>query len=45
LQYRDVWLAWPHILVSGRGDTSTPLYAELSASALKRRVGLVVPNF
>ena len=39
------WLAYPHILVSGRGDTRTPLDAELSSRGLSRRVGLVVPNF
>jgi DNA-binding transcriptional LysR family regulator len=41
----DAWLAYPHILVSGRGDTRTPLDAELSRRGLSRRVGLVVPNF
>jgi DNA-binding transcriptional LysR family regulator len=41
----DAWLVWPHILVSGRGDTSTLLDAEPSRLGLKRRVGLVVPNF
>jgi len=41
----DAWLAYPHMLVSGRGDTRTPLDAELSRRGLSRRVGLVVPNF
>lgn len=41
----DSWLAWPHILVSGRGDTSTPLDVELLHRGLSRRVGVVVPNF
>lgn len=41
----EAWLAYPHILVSGRGDTRTPLDAELSSRGLSRRVGLVVPNF
>jgi DNA-binding transcriptional LysR family regulator len=38
------WLAYPHILVSGRNDTRTPVDAELEARGLSRRVGLVVPN-
>ena len=41
----DSWLAYPHILVSGRGDTRTPLDAELAHIGRKRRVGLVVPSF
>jgi DNA-binding transcriptional LysR family regulator len=41
----DTWLGYPHILVSGRGDTRTPLDAELTRRGLARRVGLVVPNF
>ncbi|MCO5064357.1 MAG: LysR family transcriptional regulator [Rhizobiaceae bacterium] len=41
----DRWLAFPHILVSGRGDIRTPLDAELARRGLARRVGLVVPNF
>lgn len=40
-----MWLRYPHILVSGRGDTRTPLDAELASRGLTRRVGLVVPNF
>lgn len=39
------WLAYPHILVSGRGETKTPLDAELARKNLARRVGLVVPIF
>ena len=39
------WLAYPHILVSGRGDAHTPIDAELAARGLTRRVGFVVPNF
>jgi DNA-binding transcriptional LysR family regulator len=42
---QDAWLRYPHILVSGRGDKKTPLDAELSKAGLRRRVGLVVPNF
>ncbi|KKB10467.1 LysR family transcriptional regulator [Devosia geojensis] len=41
----ETWLAYPHILVSGRGDTRTPFDAELARRGLSRRVGLVVPNF
>ncbi|CAH1666341.1 DNA-binding transcriptional regulator, LysR family [Hyphomicrobiales bacterium] len=41
----EAWLAYPHILVSGRGDTRTPIDAELARRGLSRRVGLVVPNF
>lgn len=39
------WLAYPHIVVSGRGDTRTPVDAELTGRGLSRRVGLVVPTF
>lgn len=39
------WLAYPHILVSGRGDTRTPIDIELASRGLSRRVGFVVPNF
>jgi DNA-binding transcriptional LysR family regulator len=39
------WLAFPHILVSGRGDTRTPVDADLASRGLSRRIGLVVPNF
>ncbi|MFD1912281.1 LysR family transcriptional regulator [Halodurantibacterium flavum] len=41
----DSWLAWPHILVSGRGEARSQLDAELSRLGRTRRVGLVVPNF
>lgn len=41
----DTWLRYPHILVSGRGNTRTPLDAELAGRGLVRRVGLVVPSF
>jgi DNA-binding transcriptional LysR family regulator len=41
----ETWLAYPHILVSGRGDTRTPFDAELAKRGLSRRVGLVVPDF
>lgn len=39
------WLAWPHILVSGRGEARSPLDAELARLGRTRRVGLVVPSF
>ncbi|WP_277024561.1 LysR substrate-binding domain-containing protein [Paracoccus hibiscisoli] len=41
----DRWLAWPHILVSGRGEAHSPLDAELARLGRSRRVGLVVPSF
>ena len=40
----EAWLAYPHIIVSGRRDTRTPLDSELVARGLSRRVGLVVPT-
>jgi len=39
------WLAHPHVLVSGRGDTRGPLDTALAAKGLRRRVGVVVPTF
>jgi DNA-binding transcriptional LysR family regulator len=41
----DQWLAWPHVLVSGRGETRSPLDGELTRLGRTRRVGLVVPSF
>ena len=41
----EQWLNYPHILVSGRGETRSPLDAQLSERGLRRRVGLVVPSF
>ena len=41
----DRWLAWPHILVSGRGERRGALDEALSRLGRARRVGLVVPNF
>ena len=41
----DRWLAFPHILVSGRGDTRSPLDDQLAALGKSRRVGIVVPSF
>lgn len=39
------WLAFPHIVVSGRGEARTPLDTELAKRGLRRRVRLVVPTF
>lgn len=39
------WLAWPHIVVSGRGDNRGPLDTVLAEWGLTRRVGVVVPAF
>lgn len=41
----DYWLAYPHVLVSGVGATTTPLDAGLAARGLSRRIGVVVPSF
>nr|WP_314084425.1 LysR family transcriptional regulator [uncultured Shinella sp.] len=41
----EQWLAFPHILVSGRGDTRTPFDDQLAALGKTRRVGIVVPSF
>ena len=41
----DRWLAYPHLVVSGRGEVSTPLDAELAGRGLRRRVGAVIPSF
>jgi DNA-binding transcriptional LysR family regulator len=41
----DRWLAYPHILVSGRGEVRSPLDTELARLGHTRRVGLVVPSF
>jgi DNA-binding transcriptional LysR family regulator len=40
----EAWLAYPHIIVSGRRDTRTPIDSELVARGLSRRVGVVVPT-
>lgn len=39
------WLNYPHVLVSGHGDTSSPLDARLSHLGHKRNIGVVVPSF
>ena len=41
----ETWLAHPHVLVSGRGDTRGPLDTVLAGQGLYRRVGVVVPTF
>lgn len=41
----ESWLAWPHIVVSGRGERHTPLDDRLRSIGLSRQVGLVVPSF
>ena len=41
----DAWLAYPHVLVSGRGELDSPLDAALGRIGRARRVGLVVPSF
>jgi DNA-binding transcriptional LysR family regulator len=41
----EAWLAHPHVLVSGRGDTRGPLDAVLAGHGLRRRIGVVVPTF
>lgn len=39
------WLDFPHVVVSGRGEITTPVDAILAARGLSRRVALVVPSF
>jgi len=41
----EKWLAYPHIFVSGRGETRGPLDEALARVGRTRRVGLVVPSF
>ncbi|TPM16334.1 LysR family transcriptional regulator [Mesorhizobium sp. B2-3-5] len=41
----EQWLAYPHVVVSGRGEVRTPLDDALGRMGLARRVGIVVPNF
>ena len=41
----DAWLAYPHILVSGRGDMHGALDEALATIGRSRRVGLVMPSF
>ena len=39
------WLAYPHVIVTGRSDRRTLLDTELVTRGLSRRVGFVVPTF
>ncbi|QCI67115.1 LysR family transcriptional regulator [Phreatobacter stygius] len=39
------WLAFPHVLVSGRGETRGALDDALAGIGRTRRVGMVVPSF
>lgn len=39
------WLAYPHVIVSGRGERTTPVDLTLARRGLSRRVALVVPSF
>jgi DNA-binding transcriptional LysR family regulator len=41
----DKWLQYPHVVVSGRAQTSGALDAALAAQGKARRVGLVLPSF
>ncbi|WP_374469728.1 LysR family transcriptional regulator [Phenylobacterium sp.] len=41
----DAWLRWPHVLVSGRGETTGPLDEALVTLGRSRRVAMVVPSF
>ncbi|TAJ30383.1 LysR family transcriptional regulator [Bosea sp. (in: a-proteobacteria)] len=41
----DRWLAYPHLLVSGRGDARSPLDEALACIGRARHVGMVVPSF
>lgn len=39
------WLDYPHVVVSGSGNTMAGLDTALAARSLSRRVGVVVPSF
>ncbi|MBH0236264.1 LysR family transcriptional regulator [Methylobrevis albus] len=41
----DAWLAFPHILVSGRGEAHGAVDEALLRLGRRRRVGMVVPSF
>jgi len=41
----DKWLRYPHIVVSGRGQTAGSLDAVLASKGKARRVAMVVPSF
>ena len=41
----DRWLDWPHVVVSGRARTGSPLDGQRAEQGRSRRVGMVVPGF
>jgi len=41
----DRWLAYPHVLVSGRGEARGALDDALARQGRTRRIGIVVPSF
>jgi len=41
----DSWLAWPHVVVSSRGQSTSALDRMLAAQGRQRTVGLVLPAF
>lgn len=41
----DLWLAWPHLIVSAAGAIRTPVDDALAALGRERTVGMVVPSF
>lgn len=41
----DRWLAYPHVLVSGRGEVRGALDEALARQGRARRIGMVVPSF
>lgn len=41
----EAWLAYPHVVVSGRGEARGPLDDALAGMGLKRRVGVAAPSF
>ena len=40
----EAWLAYPHVIVSGRSDARTQVDPEFETRGLSRRVGFVVPT-
>ena len=41
----DRWLAFPHLVVSGKGDTRSAIDDHLASLGRARRVGVVAPSF
>jgi DNA-binding transcriptional LysR family regulator len=41
----DTWLSYPHVLVSGSGNRSSPIDDSLAALGRTRTIGIVVPTF